>query len=109
MFVASSSQGLNIPVVHRPDRRDLLTFLESETATSANIDKSAPLERPTQLKRVAEHDTDHHPLKKPRFEDGDVQRMRQQMAARLDGPKEQSVTLENITYVSRPCSQNNMD
>ncbi|CAG0922104.1 unnamed protein product [Notodromas monacha] len=98
VYVRTAS-GHNLPVVHRPDRRDLLTYLGSETATSASIDKSLPLERPTQLKRVAEHENEIHPMKKPRLEDGDMERMRQKMAARLDGPKEQSVTLDNITSI----------
>ena len=45
-------QAANVPVVRRPDRKDLLAYLTAEIATSANIDKSAPLEislqRPTQ-------------------------------------------------------------
>jgi len=38
-------------VIRRPDRKDLLAYLNGETTTSASIDKSAPLEisqRPTQ-------------------------------------------------------------
>uniref|UniRef100_S4RWW4 Paf1 complex subunit Cdc73 N-terminal domain-containing protein n=1 Tax=Petromyzon marinus TaxID=7757 RepID=S4RWW4_PETMA len=59
-----------IPVVRRPDRKDLLAYLNGETATSTSIDKSAPLEiglqRPTQVKRASE-DTSSEP-KKPRLE-----------------------------------------
>ena len=47
-------QAANVPVVRRPDRKDLLAYLDGQVATSANIDKSAPLEislqRPTQCK-----------------------------------------------------------
>jgi len=47
-------QAANVPVVRRPDRKDLLSYLNGETTTSSNIDKSAPLEislqRPTQGK-----------------------------------------------------------
>ena len=43
----------NVPVVRRPDRKDLLAYLKGETATSSAIDKSAPLEiamqRPMQV------------------------------------------------------------
>ncbi|KAH8033036.1 hypothetical protein HPB51_005834 [Rhipicephalus microplus] len=42
----------NIPVVRRPDRKDILAYLNGETATSANIDKSAPIEIPTQAQGV---------------------------------------------------------
>ncbi|XP_068210894.1 uncharacterized protein hyx isoform X2 [Palaemon carinicauda] len=38
----------NIPVVRRPDRKELLAYLNGETSTAAAIDKSAPLEIPTQ-------------------------------------------------------------
>lgn len=45
-------QANSVPVVRRPDRKDLLAFLNGETTNSASIDKSAPLEislqRPTQ-------------------------------------------------------------
>ena len=40
-----------MPVVRHPDRKDILAYLNGETSTSSNIDKSAPLEislqRPT--------------------------------------------------------------
>lgn len=43
-------QAANIPAVRRPDRKELLAYLNGETATCASIDKSAPLEIPTQVK-----------------------------------------------------------
>lgn len=39
----------NIPVVRRPDRKELLAYLNGETSTATAIDKSAPLEIPTQV------------------------------------------------------------
>lgn len=39
----------NIPVVRRPDRKELLAYLNGETASCSAIDKSAPLELPTQV------------------------------------------------------------
>ena len=42
-------QAENIPVVRRPDRKDLLAYLNGDTSSSASIDKSAPLEIPTQV------------------------------------------------------------
>lgn len=39
----------NIPVVRRPDRKELLAYLNGETVSCAAIDKSAPLEIPTQV------------------------------------------------------------
>lgn len=35
--------SLNIPVVHRPDRKNLLAYLNGEQQTSTSIDKSAPI------------------------------------------------------------------
>lgn len=37
---------LNIPIVQRPDRKDLLSYLKGEVSTSQSIDKSAPIELP---------------------------------------------------------------
>ena len=47
-----SIQNENIPVVRRPDRKELLAYLNGDTATAAAIDKSAPLEIPTQVRRL---------------------------------------------------------
>lgn len=93
----------NIPVVRRPDRKDILAYLNGETATSANIDKSAPIEIPTQVKHVIE-EPQHEISKKPRLEEGQVQRAKQQLAARLDAPKEASVTTEQIRSLSEAMS-----
>ena len=38
--------------MRRPDRKDLLTYLKGEAATAPSIDKSAPLEMPTQVKSL---------------------------------------------------------
>ncbi|XP_046995367.1 parafibromin [Schistocerca americana] len=93
----------NIPVVRRPDRKDLLAYLNGETASSANIDKSAPLEIPTQVKRTAD-DSAENSAKKPRFEETQVQKVKEQLAARLDAPKEASVTVDNIKSLSEAMS-----
>jgi parafibromin len=88
-------QAENIPVVWRLDRKDLLPYLHGETAASASIDKSAPLERPTQVKRTAD-DTLESVAKKPCIEEMQLQKVKEQLAARLDAPKEASVTVDNI-------------
>ncbi|XP_075226203.1 cell division cycle 73 hyrax [Lycorma delicatula] len=93
----------NISVVRRPDRKDLLAYLNGETATSASIDKSAPLEIPTQVKRAPDESVETV-SKKPRLEDTHVQRVKQQLAARLDAPKEASVTVDNIKSLSEAMS-----
>ncbi|CAH1999441.1 unnamed protein product [Acanthoscelides obtectus] len=94
----------NIPVVRRPDRKELLAYLNGETASCPAIDKSAPLEIPTQVKRSAEYDGPESLAKKPRFEDTHVQKVREKLAAKLDGPKEASVTVDNIKSLSEAMS-----
>lgn len=37
-------QAAHVPVVRRPDRKDLLAYLNGEITNSTSIDKSAPLE-----------------------------------------------------------------
>lgn len=85
----------NVPVVRRPDRKDLLSFLNGETATSASIDKSAPLEislqRPTQVKRTAEEVTNEQEKKKPRLEEEQVLQAKKNWMDRIDGRKDSSV------------------
>jgi parafibromin len=49
----------------------LLAYLNGETAASASIDKSAPLEIPSRVKRVAE-ETLESVAKKPRFAETQV-------------------------------------
>ncbi|XP_074654028.1 parafibromin-like isoform X2 [Tubulanus polymorphus] len=84
----------NVPVVRRPDRKDLLAYLNGETNTSASIDKSAPLEislqRPTQVKRAFEEASELE-KKKPKLEEKQVLIDKQRLALKLDAPKESSV------------------
>ncbi|XP_001176791.2 parafibromin [Strongylocentrotus purpuratus] len=88
----------NIPVVRRPDRRDLLAYLSGEIKTSANIDKSAPPEisrqRPTQVKRSAE-EPQTETTKKIRFEDDEVRQDKKRLLERLEGHKEGAVATTN--------------
>ncbi|GIY28645.1 parafibromin [Caerostris extrusa] len=112
----------NIPVVRRPDRRklevifsadlvtliiilhifveELLAYLNGDTSTSTSIDKSAPIEIPTTVKHAAEEQIQQEVVKKPRLEEGEVQRAKDQLAARLASPKESSVTTEHIRSLS---------
>ncbi|XP_045468144.1 parafibromin-like [Harmonia axyridis] len=97
--------GENIPVVRRPDRKELLAYLNGDTLTCSAIDKSAPLELPTQVKRSADYDASDIPSKKPRLEDSHVQKVREKLAARLDAPKESTVTVtDNIKSLSEAMS-----
>jgi parafibromin len=91
--------------VNRPDRKDLLAYLNGETPTCVSIDKSAPLEIPTQVKRPAESDGYENLTKKSRFEDLQVQKVKEQLAARLDvNKKESSVNIDNIKSLSETMS-----
>uniref|UniRef100_A0A1A9W750 Parafibromin n=1 Tax=Glossina brevipalpis TaxID=37001 RepID=A0A1A9W750_9MUSC len=93
----------DILAVSRPDRRELLAYLNGETTTCPSIDKSAPLEIPTQVKRPAEGDTTggENAVKKARFEDIQVQKVREQLAARWDvNKKETTVKIDDIKSLS---------
>ncbi|KAK2186474.1 hypothetical protein NP493_199g06037 [Ridgeia piscesae] len=96
----------NVPVVRRPDRKDLLSYLNGETTTSSNIDKSAPLEislqRPTQVKRAADDAGLEIEKKKPRLEEAQVQRDKERLSKKLDAPKEGSMIPEQIKSSSLP-------
>ncbi|CAG5126553.1 unnamed protein product [Candidula unifasciata] len=84
----------NISVVRRPDRKDLLAYLNGETSTASSIDKSAPLEisqRPTQIKRPAEDPGGEGEKKKPRMEDPQVQLEKINWINKIDGGRDSSV------------------
>ena len=105
----------NIPVVRRPDRKDLLAYLNGETAASSSIDKAAPIEIPIQIRRVPGsaqagssglgtggtvpgEESSEAPLnKKPRLEDQQMQRVKEQLAARLEAPRQDNmINVEKI-------------
>lgn len=98
-------QAEDIPAVNRPDRKDLLAYLNGDTVTCASIDKSAPLEIPKQVKRPVESDAFDNISKKARFEELQVQKVREELAARLDvNKKESSVNIDNIKSLSETMS-----
>lgn len=112
--------------MNRPDRKELLAYLNGEIQTCASIDKSAPLEIPTQVHVLAKMfytlflnnlprkfqvkrpaDTDYNDMlaKKARFEDTQVQKVKEQLALRLDvNKKEASVNIDNIKSLSETMS-----
>ncbi|CAL8310761.1 parafibromin [Gadus morhua] len=97
----------NIPVVRRPDRKGLLSYLNGESSTSTSIDRSAPIEiglqRPTQVKRAAEEAATE--AKKPRIEDEERVRLdKERLAARLEGHKEGIVQTDQIRSLSEAMS-----
>ncbi|KAK2163897.1 hypothetical protein LSH36_72g00007 [Paralvinella palmiformis] len=91
----------SVPVVSRPDRKDLLAYLNGETSTSASIDKSAPLEislqQPTQLKRSTE-EPDEPIKKRPRtdIETKQWQEIRDRINRKLDTPQETALMPNQI-------------
>ncbi|CAB3992315.1 parafibromin isoform X2, partial [Paramuricea clavata] len=96
-----------IPVVRLPDKKALLSYLNGETETSTSIDKSVPLELPTQrpsarhqnLKRPGE-DGASGEFKRPKVEEEQVRRDKERLEARLEGHKEGTVTTEQIRSLS---------
>ncbi|XP_042534180.1 parafibromin-like [Dipodomys spectabilis] len=97
----------NIPAVRRPDRKDLLGYLNGEAPTSASIDPGAPLEigvqRSTQVKRPSQEVPPE--AKKPRNEE--VEPMcpaKERLAALLQGHKEGIVKTEQIRALSEAMS-----
>ncbi|XP_051984420.1 parafibromin [Xyrauchen texanus] len=97
----------NIPVVRRPDRKDLLSYLNGESSSSTSIDRSAPIEiglqRATQVKRAADEVSSE--AKKPRVEDEERVRLdKERLAARLEGHKESIVQTDQIRSLSEAMS-----
>uniref|UniRef100_A0A8C4SJF6 Parafibromin n=1 Tax=Erpetoichthys calabaricus TaxID=27687 RepID=A0A8C4SJF6_ERPCA len=95
----------NIPVVRRPDRKDLLAYLNGESSTSASIDRSAPIEiglqRPTQgmllCSNFLECDTISEDEERVRLD-------KERLAARLEGHKEGIVQTDQIRSLSEAMS-----
>ena len=56
----------DVTIVRRPDRKDLLAYLKGDNQSAPSIDKSAPLEMPTQVKRTAD-DSLESIQKKPKY------------------------------------------
>ncbi|XP_031574369.1 parafibromin-like [Actinia tenebrosa] len=100
--------GAKIPVVRLPDRRALLSYLNGETDTSASIDKSAPLEMPTQRSTTARiqankragEDAAGGEFKKPKVETEEVILDKRKLEARLEGHKEVTVTTDQMRSLS---------
>ena len=76
----------DIPIVRRPDRKDLLAYLKGETQSCNSIDKSAPLEMPTQVKRTADSDHSEVAHKRPKFDESASQKLKDQLAMKYGAP-----------------------
>ena len=99
----------NIPVVRRPDRKDLLAYLNGteiptqvkraaeESLDSGSIKRSCFGETHVQeVKRAAEESLNSGSIKKPRFDETHAQKFKEQLAARLVTPIEDDVSVQNI-------------
>uniref|UniRef100_A0A0K2U9A7 Hyrax [Apis mellifera] n=1 Tax=Lepeophtheirus salmonis TaxID=72036 RepID=A0A0K2U9A7_LEPSM len=83
----------DIPVVHRPDRKDLLLYLtKSDAPAPARIDKSARLEMPIHVKRPTEEALESL-AKKPRYDENQSQEIKDRLAAKLDAPKDGKLSI----------------
>jgi len=109
----------SIPVVRRPDRKDLLAYLNGETAASSAIDKAAPIEIPIQVRRIVGQsqaggssgmtssglggdDNGEMPAnKKPRLEDQQMLRVKEQLKSKLDAPRiDNMISVNQIQLVN---------
>lgn len=77
-------------VVRRPDRKDLLAYMNGELQISERIDKFAPIELPVPFKRG---DDEKAPVKRPRMDTEKTIRDREKLQARLDAPRDQTATV----------------
>uniref|UniRef100_A0A8D3DZ62 Parafibromin n=1 Tax=Scophthalmus maximus TaxID=52904 RepID=A0A8D3DZ62_SCOMX len=88
----------NIPVVRRPDRKGLLSYLNGDSSTSTSIDRSAPIEiglqRPTQGNVFTFHSKDEERVRLDK----------ERLAARLEGHKEGIVQTDQIRSLSEAMS-----
>ena len=96
----------DVPIVRRPDRKDLLAYLRGETQSSTSIDKSAPLEMPTQMKRGAD-DTLEGLQKKPRYDESASQKIKDQLAMKYgQRPEGSALGTGNIKALSDELTTN---
>lgn len=98
----------NIPVVRRPDRKDLLAYLSGEASTCASIDRGAPAQlglQPSSPGKRAAPPGSAAAAKRPRIDDEERVRLdKESWAARLQGPKEGIVRPEHIRPLSETMS-----
>ncbi|CAG0886289.1 unnamed protein product [Cyprideis torosa] len=95
----------NIPVVHRPDRKDLLGYLSGESSSSSSIDKSAPLEMARQVKRPAEEPQRPGVIKKPRLENTSMEKVKDHLASRFSQSRGGDVMNKDIRSLSETMSR----
>ncbi|XP_060042454.1 parafibromin-like [Erinaceus europaeus] len=97
----------HIPVVRRPDRKDLLSYLNGEVSTCMGLERTGPVQmrlgQVAPVKRAAEAVLPE--AKKARMEDEEAVRQDQErLAALLQAPKEASVCTERLKPLSEAMS-----
>ena len=81
-------------VVKRPDRQDLLKYLNGEVDTSKRIDRRAPIElHDVSFKRVAEEES-RPATRRPRVENERTLNQREKIVAKFDARKEERITVD---------------
>ncbi|CAF0937793.1 unnamed protein product [Adineta steineri] len=77
-----------IPAISRPDRKDLLSYLQGQTATADRVDKNAPLDitmqRPLQINKRPAEDPRLDAPKFARVEDDDMQKLKDRREKKFD-------------------------
>ncbi|XP_063864650.1 parafibromin-like [Scylla paramamosain] len=97
----------HMPAVRRPDRKELLAYLNGETSTAAAIDKYGSFEAPTQVKREVE-DTSNSTAKKPRYDDGDGHKIEEPPVPSLDAQEESSLISSIDQFLPEAVSTENI-
>ena len=95
----------DVPIVRRPDRRDLLAYLSGEANSASSIDKSAPLEMPSQVKRTAD-DSLEGLQKKPRYDVSASQKLKDQLAMKYGQRADGNAVGANIKALSDELTTN---
>jgi parafibromin len=89
--------------ISRPDRKDLLSYLNGQTITADRIDRNAPLEitmqRPLQVNKRPAEDPRLDGAKIARVEDDDMQKLKDRREKKFD-EKNKEITADQIRPLS---------
>ncbi|CAF1152172.1 unnamed protein product [Rotaria sp. Silwood1] len=92
-----------IPAISRPDRKDLLAYLNGQAHTADRIDRNAPLEiamqRPLQVNKRPAEDPRLDNAKLARVEDDDMQKLKDRREKKFD-EKNKEITADQIRPLS---------
>lgn len=91
----------DIPVVNRPDRKDLLAYFNGEISTCASIDRSMQQQFPLSFKLKLEKDENGNSLNEMDFYN--IEEAKEQLVARFN-KKEMSVKVDSLKSLSETMS-----